>query len=530
MTDATTPAAAPDALAPQAPDADAIVRRWDSLKAERATWESHWQEVLELTLPGRADVTVQTAPGAKRSAHLYDSTAGQAAEELAAGLQSAMTPRDRPWLSFRARGLDNDRGVRDWLVTARDTLLEEFAASNFYAAVHECFLDLVTVGTANLLTEEKPLTRLGFNGFAFQCVPIAEYVVDEDAQGAVDTVLRRFSLTARQAVQKFGGEALPEMIQSAARAEREQDRSFDFIHAVFPAATARPHAFASLYVSVEGRRVLRQGGFGELPYHVPRWSKSARERYGRSPAMLALPDIRTLNLIVRYGLEALPLALYPPWLVKEGTLSGGSLRLTPGAQNYWDGSPDERPTQMDWRGQVNVEIAKEQEFRARIQRALHADRLRLKDSPQMTATEVIERRQELARLVGPTVARLEAEFLTPMVERAFLLMNRAHAFGDPPAALAQASRIDIDYASPLAQAAKLHQLKALSDWYALNTPAIRANPAVLDVLDLDRIARDSADLLGLPPGFLRPPAQVAQLRQARAQVQQQAAAQDAAAE
>ena len=105
-------------------------------------------------------------------------------------------------------------------------------------------------------------------------------------------------------------------------------------------------------------------------------------------------------------------------------------------------------------------------------------------------------------------------------------MNRAHAFGDPPAALAQASRIDIDYASPLAQAAKLHQLKALGDWYALNTPAIRANPAVLDVLDLDRIARDSADLLGLPPGFLRQPAQVTQLRQARTQAQQQAAAQE----
>lgn len=524
MTDISTPAPAPDARTPQAPDADAIVRRWDALKAERATWEAHWQEVLELTLPGRADVTVRSAPGAKRSAHLYDSTAGQAAEELAAGLQSAMTPRDRPWLSFRARGMEGDRAVRDWLVTARDALLEEFAGSNFYAAVHECFLDLVTVGTANLLSEEKPLTRLGFNGFAFQCVPIAEYVVDEDAQGQVDTVLRRFTLTARQAVQKFGADALPEMIRSAAREEREQDRAFDFVHAVFPADGAGAHGIASLYVSVEGRQVVRRGGFRELPYHVPRWSKSARERYGRSPAMLALPDIRTLNLIVRYGLEALPLALYPPWLVKEGTLSGGNLRLTPGAQNYWDGAPDERPTQMDWRGQVNVEIAKEQEFRTRIQRALHADRLRLKDSPQMTATEVIERRQELARLVGPTVARLESEFLTPLVERAFLLMHRANAFGTAPAALSRAARIDIDYASPLAQAAKLHQLKALGDWYALNTPAIRANPAVLDVLDLDRIARDSADLLGLPPGFLRPPAQLAQLRQARAQAAQVKAA------
>lgn len=35
MTDTNTPAAVPDAVAPHAPDADAIVRRWDCSRRPR---------------------------------------------------------------------------------------------------------------------------------------------------------------------------------------------------------------------------------------------------------------------------------------------------------------------------------------------------------------------------------------------------------------------------------------------------------------------------------------------------------------
>ncbi|MEQ8246096.1 MAG: portal protein [Alphaproteobacteria bacterium] len=511
-----------------APSGDDIIQRYEDLKSRRGTWEAHWQDVLDVTLPRKADVTVARSPGAKRSEKMFDSTAAQAAGDLASSLQSALTPRDRPWFAFRARGLEQDAVVRDWLYGAREELLEELGASNFYSVIHETLLDLVTVGTANLLTEEKPVRQVGFNGFAFQTIPIAEYVIDEDAQGAVDTVFRRFALTARQAAQHFGLADLPDPIRAAARETLKGERSFDFVHGVFPRTVRRERSrlgkdleWASAYIAVEGRHVVRAGRYEEMPFHVPRWSKAAREIYGRSPAMLALPDIKTLNLIVRYGLEALPLALYPPFLIKEGTLASGQLQLTPGAQNHWDGQLDDKPTQIDWRGNVAIEQTKEADYRARIMRGMHADKLRMKDSPQMTATEVLERREEMLRIVGPTVARLESELLNPLVERCFMLMLRAGALGEVPQAFRAAKRMDIEYASPLAQASKMHRLRALQDWYASNQAAIQTNPQILDIIDAEAAARDAAEILGLPPAYVRSPQAVAQRRAAQAQARQQ---------
>ncbi|NQV79103.1 MAG: head-tail connector protein [Alphaproteobacteria bacterium] len=510
------------------PSGDDIIQRYEDLKSRRGMWEAHWQDVLDVTLPRKADVTVARSPGAKRSEKMFDSTAAQAAGDLASSLQSALTPRDRPWFAFRARGLEQDHMVRDWLYGAREEMLEELAASNFYSVIHETLLDLVTVGTANLLSEEKPIRQIGFNGFAFQTIPIAEYVIDEDAQGAVDTVFRRFTLTARQAAQHFGLDGLPDAIRAAAQEGIKSDRSFEFVHGVFPREVRRDAsrlgkdlAWASNYVAVDGRHVVRGGGYEEMPFHVPRWSKAAREIYGRAPAMLALPDIKTLNLIVRYGLEALPLALYPPFLIKEGTLASGQLQLTPGAQNHWDGQLDDKPTQIDWRGNVAIEQTKEADYRARIMRGMHADKLRMKESPQMTATEVLERREEMLRIVGPTVARLESELLNPLVERCFMLMLRAGALGDVPQAFRQAKRMDIEYASPLAQASKMHRLRALQDWYASNQAAIQTNPQILDIIDAEAAARDAAEILGLPPHYVRSPQAVQQRRAAQAQAQQQ---------
>jgi hypothetical protein len=507
--------------------AEDIVRRWDALKSERGTWEAHWQEVLDFTVPRKSDVQSKAAtPGARKTERQYDATAAHAAHELAASLVGHLVPRERAWFRLTAPGVDGDRRATAWLDGARDAILDAYAASNFHAAIDEAFLDLVTVGTGNLLQEERPIERPGFNGLAFQAIHIAEYVIDEDARGEVDTVLRRFELTARQAVQMFGADRLPDTVRAHAEDAGKGERTFEFVHAVYPRADRRVRErrtmrapWVSAYIAVEERAVVREGGFQELPYHVARWSKTARERYGRSPAMRALPDVKTLNLIVRYGLEALPLALYPPFLVKEGTLTSGQLNLSPGAQNQWDGTADDIPRQVEWRGDIRVEMEKEAEYRARIERSMEAEQLRLRDAPRMTATEVIDRRERMFNRVGPTVVRIESELLDAVVSRSFMLMFRAGALGAPPDSLVRAGRLDVAYTNPLAQAARLHRLRGLADWQATVGPLVAVAPEIMDNVDADAIARDAADILALPVAYLRPVEAVAAIRQARAEEQ-----------
>ena len=44
-----------------------LIRRFEELRARRASWEGHWQELAEHVLPRRADVTGPRMPGEKRA-------------------------------------------------------------------------------------------------------------------------------------------------------------------------------------------------------------------------------------------------------------------------------------------------------------------------------------------------------------------------------------------------------------------------------------------------------------------------------
>ena len=56
-------------------------------------------------------------------------------------------------------------------------------------------------------------------------------------------------------------------------------------------------AFASYYIDMESKKLMSESGFEEMPYIVPRFLKATGEVMGRSPAMVALPDVKMLNLM-----------------------------------------------------------------------------------------------------------------------------------------------------------------------------------------------------------------------------------------
>ena len=67
----------------------------------------------------------------------------------------------------------------------------------------------------------------------------------------------------------------------------------------------------------------------------------------------------------------------------------------------------------------------------------------------MTATEVLERSAQTARLLGATYGRLQAELLTPLVTRCLAILRRR---GELPALLvADGREITLRYESPLAR-------------------------------------------------------------------------------
>lgn len=493
-----------------------LIRRQEGLAAERASLDTLWQEIAELVLPMRADFTLSRQPGEKRSQKVFDGTAGQAAENLAAGLWGLITNAANDWFTLRADlpEAEEDEATKVWLDEVTRRMRAGFAGNGqrFYARVMELYADLVTFGTGVFYVEEEAAT----GRIHYSCRHLAECFIAENARDEVDTVFRRFQFTARQAVARWGDRCHAAIRRAA---EKEPDRRFAFLHAVLPQEEAGrlpaiEPAFASHYVDVEHGQMLSAGFYHEFPYQVPRWSTASRGLYGDSPAMLALPDVKMLNAMSKTTIIAAQKAVDPPLLAIDEVAVRG-LRTHPGGIIY--GGLDEngrrRYEPLVGGGNVGLGLELEEQRREAVRQAFYFSLLLMVQQPNQTATEVLARQEEKLRLMGPHLGRIQAEFLDPLIRRQFGIMRRANLLPPPPAQL-RARGIRIDYVSPLARAQKAGEGAAIVRALEALAPIGAIRPEIYDNVDADAAARALVQSFGAPNNLLLSKAAVAEKRAA----------------
>jgi hypothetical protein len=495
-----------------------ILKRLERLESGKQTWEIHWQEILDYVMPRKAEVTVQYAKGSKRTEKLYDSSAIHANTLLAASLQGTLTSASLPWFHLRVRdeSLNQSREVQVWLEDCRNRMYKAFNSSNFNTEVHEFYLDICSIGTSCIETEEAE------NGFNFRTLHISEYFISENHQGKIDTLYRKFEYTARQAKQKWG-DAVGPKVQEAF--ENNPDKKFTFIHCVMPSEEYKSKKqsklpFISIHIGKEDKNVVQEGGYNEMPYLVTRWSKASGEEYGRSPAYNALPDIKTLNKAVELGLKAWAKAIDPPLLVEDDGVIG-RVKTTPAGITVVRRDGAIKP--LNTGARFDVSDMKETELRGAIKQAFYSDQLELQSGPQMTATEVQVRYELMQRLLDPTLGRFHTEFLNPLIERCFAIMQRNEMFAPAPGSL-DGIDIDIEYVGPLARSQRMEEATAVERLYEMAANLAQIAPEVMDNIDHDAAIRSRAELLGVPKNIMRDPAVIEEKRKAEMQQQQEAMA------
>jgi hypothetical protein len=193
--------------------------------------------VAERVLTRQRDFTGrQSGAAAWRSEKVFDSTAPLALDKFAAAIESMLTPRAsrwhelamRDWRDGRDRPAPLPEAVRAWLGQVNEALFSAryAAGANFASQAHETYVGLGAFGNGTLFVDEAE-----GGGLRYRSIPFAETWFAENFQGQVDTVHRKFELTARQWLQRFGEET-PDSIRRAA--EDEPHRKFELIHCVGP--------------------------------------------------------------------------------------------------------------------------------------------------------------------------------------------------------------------------------------------------------------------------------------------------------
>lgn len=524
-----------------------LKKRLAHMKTERASYETHWQELQDHFAPrsGRwinGDKVGAGQRGRKRNQKIINSTPLFAVNTLAAGMTSGNTSPARPWfrLTTPDPALAEIGSVKQWLHAVEMRMREVFSRSNLYRVLPTVYRDLGVYGTAVMLEleDDEDVIR-------FEQLEIGSYWIAQSDRKRVDVVHREFQMTVRQLVQAFGIEACSERVQNMAR-NGQWESWIDVCHAIEPNDDASigmggGMAVRSVYweSSVREDKLLSERGFRSSPLLGCRWTTSGEEIYGSSPGMDALGDAKGLQFKELRKAEAIDKVVNPP-LIAPTSLRNQKISLLPGDVTYVDSQQTQaglRPLH-EWRPDLTAireDIMASEEM---IKRSFYVDLFLMMQNDNrsnITAREIQERHEEKLLMLGPVVERLNDELLDPIIDRTFdILVAKSRPFwegnidGDPliPEPPAELSGIDlrVEFISVLAQAQKAVGISAMDNLFGFVGSLAQMNPSVLDKLDMDQAIDERAEMLGVSPRIVVPDDAVAQIRDAKAQQAAQAQA------
>ena len=502
-------------------DIKGIIARFSALEGQRENWQNHFQELADYMLPRKADIVRKRSKGEKRMEQIFDGTALQAVDLLSASLHGMLTSGATPWFHLAMKDEDVGRTdeVQAWLEDTSTRMIRAFNQSNFETEIHEMYVDLVVFGTGCMFVEMEG------NQLRFSTRHISEYHIAENQYGLVDTVFRKYKISARQAVLRFGYDDVTDYIRKVY--DKKPDDEVTMLHAVTPRyerdsskMDSANMPFASVYICMESKMPISIKGFQEFPYVVPRFLKATGETMGRSPAMVALPDVKMLNLMSKTIIQAAQKQIDPPLLVPDDGFIL-PIRTNPGGLNFYRAGSRDTITPLNVGANIPIGLQMEEQRRMAIRSAFYVDQLLSGGNVNMTATEVVQRQEERMRVIGPVLGRLMNEMLRPLIDRTFALMLRDEMLAQPPEVL-QGRDVDIDYVSPLARAQKSSSLNNTMKALEILLPLGQSFP-VGDHVDPDGLVRHITDALGVPKTVLNSESQIQQTREARAQQQAQMA-------
>ena len=505
-------------------DTDFIFSRFSTLEKNRAVWEDHWQQIAERVMSRSAEFTGERTPGDKRNTAMYDATASLALERFAAALESLLTPRSAKWHTLRSTNplINKDSEVKAYFDQVEGVLWanRNSPKANFASQMHEGYMSLGAFGTAGMFIDEAPV-----KGIMYRAVHLADLFIAENQHGLIDTVYRRFEVSARVALQMFSDGDLSDEIRKCAM--EKPDERIKLLHVVMPRRDRDPQRadrknkpIYSAYYEVKTKNLIEEGGFDTMPFVVNRYNSGPRETYGRSPAMTILPDIKMLNEMSKTVIRAAQKVVDPPLLIAdEGVIY--PINTNPGAATFarLDGrsSPPIQPLQTGARVDIGFEMMEQR--RKFINDAFLVTLFQiLVDSPSMTATEVLTRAQEKGALLAPTAGRQHTELLSPTIERELDILDEQGQLPPLPGLLQEAEgEYEVEYVSPLTRAMKAEQGVGILRTLEMVQPIAAIDPGVMDNFNTDEIVRILADGNGVPQSILKDEKMKAQQREGRAQ-------------
>jgi len=175
---------------------------------------------------------------------------------------------------------------------------------------------------------------------------------------------------------------------------------------------------------------------------------------------------------------------------------------------------------LESRARFDVQDDEIYRLQTSIRSVFFIDKLELKDSPAMTATEVNVRYDRMMRQFASTLGRLQSDFLDKLLHLTISTLIRTGVVEIPEDTVI--GEYKIIYTGPIARAQQAEIANSIEQLMADYTALGEVFPELLDLVDVDKMGHELAKVRGVPTRILRNDTDVKKIRADRAEAEQEA--------
>ena len=501
------------------------IARQGTMESDRSMLTSLWQ-TINTYIACEPDIFYNNyLPAGTRFGYYQEPHASMSLHRAVATVKWMITPSNQVYHRLTTTLPDDEQNdeVNRYLQKANDILFKfrQDPTANFNGAELDMYMMSLKYGTGALFIGESE-----FGTPYYKSIHLAHFFVAENQYGRVNTLYRKLTYTAAQAIEAFGFDNLCKEIQKDSYDAPEN--KYDFLHVVQPnnnfvkdSKVKTELKFIELYIDIGDKSIIESNGYHVFPYVVPRVNKYQNEVYGRGLSDLCLQSVVALMHKNTAYTNAINDAIDPLLLTKDGEDVMGVMNAQNGKYIYGGVDENGKPTVIPMERVQPQVLNSMQAFMQQdievINEAFLSDIFdTLKENPQMTATQVMQLVQEKGALLSPMMSTFQVEYLEALVERELDILQRNGYIEDNGKKIGY----KIEYLSPLAIAQQAGKAKGILDTLQQSAEIAQFDNTIINLFDFETIIRQLTQMNGAPLEILKTPEEYQALKQQQMQQQQ----------
>lgn len=495
------------------------LQRFEQLKSYKHNFTNLYQEVSEIVWTVKSQFNTTKSTGEFLNTKLFDNTANQAMKTRASTMLNIAWGNGDFALHPSHPSLQEDEEAEIYFKEAGETLsnILKRPEVNLVKSIHQAELYDASFGTDCIFVSEDKASILRFNP-----IDISEVFIDENQNGIVDTLYRKYTLPLKEAVNMFGVESLSASSQARFK-DKQLTSTVDFLHVVQPRKIKKVQKgnlsfpFESVYIELGGEgHLVKESGFQELPFFVYREPKMIQEKYGRGSGVDSISDNKDVQKSTENVITIGNRIALPPLGGFSSSVTGNEVNTSPDGFTAFSpiGNVAGKPLFNlidEYNGSLPQILEIINFFKDNIMKAFNLDVLldTNEDGREITATEIIERKRLRQQSLGAFFLNRISERYIPLINTSFRIIERSGAFGNRPESinrlltenpdLSIESLFTVEFFSQFARESNYLKAQSYLEFYqAIGVILqITQNPNILDNIDSDKIVREIADIMGV---------------------------------